>query len=98
MDPELRSWIDRRERAIAALRAILIDNLHVQAAADDIDPDAPLFGTGLGLDSVDTVELVVATEATFGVSLPEQELRRELRTINTLVDLLLRLQTQQGAR
>lgn len=96
MDSELRTTIERREAALATVRRILIDNLDVQAPPEAIDADAPLFGTGLALDSVDALELVVAVEAAFGVSLPEAALRARLRTINTLVDLLLRQQDEGG--
>jgi len=96
MEPELIALIERRRKAIDTLRAILIETLHVQALPEAIDPDAPLFGTGLALDSVDALELVVASEQSFGVSLPENELRQSLRSINALVDLLFYLQDTQG--
>ncbi|MBW2453273.1 MAG: acyl carrier protein [Deltaproteobacteria bacterium] len=96
MEPELGSYIDRREAALAAVRTILIDNLGYQAEPQEIDADAPLFGTGLGLDSVDALELVVAVEAGFGVTLPENALRERLRTLNTLVDLLLQRQDERS--
>ncbi|ANA39189.1 acyl carrier protein [Geobacter anodireducens] len=38
---------------------------------DDIDTDAPLFGEGLGLDSIDALQLVVAMEKDFGVVVPD---------------------------
>lgn len=98
MDPELSALIERRRAAIDTLRGILTDSLHVQARPEAIDPDAPLFGTGLALDSVDALELVVASEQCFGVTLPEDELRQNLRSINTLVDLLLDLQDAERAR
>jgi acyl carrier protein len=43
-----------------------------------IDDDAPLFGEGLGLDSVDALELVVALEKEFGIKIKSQELEREV--------------------
>jgi acyl carrier protein len=98
MEPELRAFIARREAAIAAVRGILIDNLHIQVAPEAIDPDAPMFGAGLALDSVDALELVVAAETRFAVSLPQDALRQSLRSVNTMVDLLLELQDEAGAR
>ncbi len=57
---------------------------------DEIDPDAVLFGTGLGLDSVDAVELTVAIESEFGVKVPDNEKSRSIfRTVNSLVDHIL---------
>ena len=59
MNPEALTVIETREQALARIREILIQKLHVRRAPDEIDPDTPLFGTGLGLDSVDAVDLHV---------------------------------------
>jgi acyl carrier protein len=37
----------------------------------DIDPDAPLFGDGLGLDSIDALELIVLLEKTYGIKIKD---------------------------
>ncbi len=37
----------------------------------DIDPDAPLFGDGLGLDSIDALELIVLLEKTYGIKIQD---------------------------
>ena len=55
----------------------------------ELDPDTPLFGTGLGLDSVDAVEIVVGLESEFGISLDKGDSMFALRTINSLVDVVL---------
>jgi acyl carrier protein len=90
MEPELMSYLERRDRALARVRRLLIDDLHVAREPDEIDPDAPLFGTGLCLDSVDAVELVVGLETSLGKKLPEGELGRgTMRTVGMLVDLCL---------
>ncbi len=39
----------------------------------DIDPEAPLFGEGLGLDSIDALELAVIVERIYGVRIPNME-------------------------
>lgn len=97
MDAALRAQIARRERVIEELKRILIENLHVAVPADAIDLDAALFGTGLGLDSVDALELVVATEASFRVTFPQDTLRGSLRTVNAVVDLVLGLEPGKAA-
>ena len=97
MDAALKAQIARREAVIATIKQILIQHLHLDAAPDAIDVDAALFGTGLALDSVDALELVVASEGAFGVTFPEESLRRGLRTINSLVDLVIDRQDQKEA-
>ena len=83
--------IARREAVLARVRAMLIERLHLRLEPDDIEPDVSLFGTGLALDSLDAVEIIVSLESDFGVSLPADADRRvALRTPGSLVDLVLR--------
>ena len=93
MNAELNAWLELRAQTLGRVRRVLIDRLKVQRAPEEIDPDAPLFGTGLALDSVDAVELVVSLETEFGVRLDDETLGRPaMRTMNSLVDLVLRKQ------
>ena len=90
MNPDLESYVTRREAVLERVRKLLVERLHVERDPDTIDPDTPLFGTGLGLDSVDAVEMVVSLEDTFGLKLPDDALgRRVMRTVGKLVDLIL---------
>ena len=45
---------------------------------EDIDPDAPLIGSGLGLDSIDTLELLVLLEKDYGVTVPDVNAGRKV--------------------
>ena len=90
MSPELANQIAEREEILRGLRSVLIDRMRLRREPDEIDPDAPLFGAGFALDSLDAVELVVCLDTMFGVSLPDNaQLRPHMRTLNTLVDLVL---------
>jgi acyl carrier protein len=90
MSANLTAYIQRREAMLARIEEILIDDLRVPCEPTTIDPDAPLFGAGLGLDSMDAMELVIATEESFGVRLPSaDQLHIWLRTMNKLVDLVI---------
>lgn len=82
--------IDVREAVLGDVRRILVTHLKLDRDPAGLDPDVPLFGTGLGLDSVDAVELVVALETELGVLVPEEaQAPVHLRTLSTVVDLVL---------
>ena len=56
------------------LAQLIIDGLHLEDIAPaDIDPAAPLFGGGLGLDSIDALELAVLVDRTFKVKIADAE-------------------------
>ncbi len=60
------------EELIETVKQMIIDALRIEGMAPaDIDTDAPLFGEGLGLDSIDALQLVVAMEKQFGVVVPD---------------------------
>lgn len=56
------------EREIAEL-IITCTGLQEEMQADEIDPDAPLFGEGLGLDSIDALEIGVTLNKKYGITL-----------------------------
>src|SRR5436853_7939466 len=73
------------------IKEMLVKNLMLQTTVDKIADDLPLFGpTGLGLDSIDALELVVSMEKIFGVGVPNSEVAgKALRTVNTIHDYIL---------
>jgi acyl carrier protein len=75
----------------ARIKEMLVKNLMLQTSADQIADDLPLFGPGgLGLDSIDALELVVSIEKTFGVGLPNSEVAgKALRTVNSIRDYII---------
>lgn len=63
----------------AELKALIIETLKL----DDVNPDEladdePLFGEGLGLDSIDALELTVALEKRYGVSIPDAKVGQKV--------------------
>ncbi len=59
------------------IKRLLIEQLDLRTKqASDIDDTAPLFGGGLGLDSLDALQLAMAIEERFGVTVPEGEAGR----------------------
>jgi acyl carrier protein len=68
------------------VKEAIIRCLRLPLAPPAIADDAPLFGAGLGLDSIDALELAIELERTFGVKIDDQQLgRRVLRSVSTIV-------------
>jgi acyl carrier protein len=82
---------DKKELA-QRLKNMIIENLQLEdVTPDDIKEDAPLFGNGLGLDSIDALELVVALEKEFGIVIPDEEMGKEaFASLGALVDFVTR--------
>lgn len=70
-----------------ALKKAIITELNLEdVAVEEIDDDAPLFGEGLGLDSLDAVELTVLVQRHFGVAMDDVDAAKEaFASINALV-------------
>lgn len=79
------------------LKQLIIDSLALEdISVDDIETDAALFGDdGLGLDSVDALELGLAVQKTFGLKLDSenQNLRSHFESVATLAAFI---RSQQG--
>ena len=75
----------------SALKAAIIDGLRLEdITVEDIDSSAPLFGdSGLMLDSLDAVELVVVVEKHFGVAIADaEEARKAFASVSGLADFI----------
>jgi acyl carrier protein len=72
------------------LKAKIIESLNLQdVTPDKIEDDAPLFGAGLGLDSIDALELVVMLEKNYGIVIKDiEEGRPAFRSVRTLADFI----------
>lgn len=76
---------------IQELKEEIIKALHLEdLTPEDIETDAPLFGEGLGLDSIDTLELIVLLEKKYGIKLANpaegKQIFSSVRSIATYVD------------
>ena len=68
------------------VKDLIIRRLKLAIDLKTIKDDAPLFGEGLGLDSIDALELVVGLEQEFGISIPDEDVGREaFASVNALV-------------
>lgn len=69
------------------LKKLIVDTLQLEdVAPTDILADAPLFGEGLGLDSLDALDLAVAIEGAYGVKMSKgaTHVREAFRSVRTL--------------
>jgi acyl carrier protein len=58
------------EELIEKLKLQIIEQLNLEdVEPDEIDPEEPLFGDGLGLDSIDALELIVLLEKEYGIKI-----------------------------
>jgi len=68
------------------IKRMLVENLMLQSTADEIRDDQPLFGPGgLGLDSVDALQVVVALDKNYGLKIPDPETAKKvIYSVNTI--------------
>lgn len=80
------------------IKEMLVKNLMLQITTDEIGDETPLFGpNGIGLDSIDALELAVSMEKVFGVSVPNSEVAsKALRSVNTIHDYILEKRAEKA--
>jgi len=76
--------LTEQERELAQL---IVSTLNLETSADDIDPNAPLYRDGLGLDSIDILEIALALSKKHGVQIRSDDsdnvkIFRSLRSLN----------------
>jgi len=84
------------QELIAELRTNIVEALKLEEVEpESIDPDAPLFGDGLGLDSIDALELVVMVERCYGLKIKSMETgKTALASVSALADFI---QVERGS-
>jgi len=82
---ETKAAAKSRQELCGQVKHLLVDRLALSVDADMIGDDQPLFGRGLELDSIDTLELAMAVEETFGVTITDDD-TESLLSLNRLVD------------
>jgi acyl carrier protein len=86
--------MDRRA-VRAEVKELLVSGLRLTVGPADIVDEAPIFGTtpeglGLGLDSIDALELVVLVEERFNVTIPDEEVgKRAFASVAALADFIV---------
>lgn len=70
------------------LARLIVTTLNLEISATEIDPEEPLYGEGLGLDSIDILEVAMSVSKTYGVKLRADDknntrIFRSLRSLNS---------------
>ena len=78
------------EELVLELKQQLIKALNLEdVSCEDIDNEAPLFGEGLGLDSIDALELIVLLEKRYGIKLTDPTQGKAIfKSVNTMAQYI----------
>jgi len=78
------------EELIEKLKKEVIEQLNLEEISpDDINPDSPLFGEGLGLDSIDALELIVLLEKNYGIKIEDpKDGKKIFYSIHTMAEYI----------
>lgn len=84
------------EELIYKLKEQIIDALNLEEMTpEDIENDAPLFGDGLGLDSIDALELIVLLEKHYGIKLANPAEGKEIfKSVNSIAEFIAKNRTK----
>jgi acyl carrier protein len=80
----------------AEVAALIVEALNLEIAPADIDPAAPLYGEGLGLDSIDILEIALVVSKHYGVQLraDSEENERIFGSLRQLVEYIIAHRTK----
>jgi acyl carrier protein len=68
-----------------SLRRLLLENCMLRVPPEEITEETPFFGEGLGLDSIDALQIIVAVEREYGIGIKDPSVAKEvLRNLGTL--------------
>ena len=96
MTDTMQTALEKRVAVIKTFKEELIRRLNLPYTPEDLHEDISLLGAGLGLDSLDALEIVLCVENSFGIKIPDEN-TAVLRSINTIVDFVLAQQSSKGA-
>ena len=81
--------MDVQEPLVSQVKAAIVRCLRMPIQPDEIRDDMPLFDQGLGLDSIDALEIVLELQRSFGVEISDEEVgKRVLTNVRTIVEFI----------
>ena len=86
---------DTTQELLIEVAAMVVSALNLDMQAADIDPDAPLFGEGLGLDSIDILEVALVVSKRYGFQLRSDD-ENNLRIFSSLRHLAEHIAAQRS--
>ena len=79
------------------VRTLIVRRLKLEIPPDEIQIEAPLFGEGLGLDSIDALELVVGLEQEFSIEIPDADVGKKVfASVRSIADYVRQSQVERG--
>jgi acyl carrier protein len=90
--PNVTTQLSAQEAELAQL---IVQTLNLEQEAGEIDPQAPLYGEGLGLDSIDMLEISLAVSQRYGVKLRADD-KNNLQIFSSLRNLSAFIQLHQA--
>ena len=88
MEDSLRLKIAERKEVLKIIKEDLISRLNLPYEPEDLHEDVSLLGSGLGLDSLDALEVILGVEHGFQIKVAEDNISI-LRSINSIADYVL---------
>jgi acyl carrier protein len=96
MDEDMKRRIEERADALKIIKDDLITRLDLPYEPEDLHEDVSLLGSGLGLDSLDALEVILGIEHAFKVKVDEDNISI-LRSINSIADYVLTFNRDEEA-
>ena len=89
MGSNTTNHMDNEDTLAAQVKTAIVRCLRMPITPDEIQDEMPLFDQGLGLDSIDALEIVLELQRSFGVEIADEEVGRQvLRNVSTIVKFI----------
>jgi acyl carrier protein len=89
---------DRQQQLEARIKQVIVTSLELaDVTPEAIETEAPLFGAGLGLDSIDALELAASLEKSFGIKFADAkvDMKATFHSVKSLAECIARLAPQE---